>query len=178
MLADRVLIERQTVAPQGGPKALERLKARLRQLTRRPRSGRIEHIVEQLRAHLPRWKAHFWPVVADTIAAKLRRWWRNRSRAAGHGAADSQIRPPRRSPPVVTSTPRTARCGPAVVPDPDSGRHAGKRQQLPLDANRRVRRLRGSGSTEDHQLRGHGLHDLIQLVQRAGFGMNDAAIRL
>lgn len=102
------------------PKALDRLKDRLRQLTRRTRGRSIEQVVEELRAYLLGWKAYFrlarmphvlgeldewlrhrlrmlhlvhWkrgrtaypaltalgasPVVAGTIAANLRRWWRN-----------------------------------------------------------------------------------------------------
>ncbi|MFN3842982.1 MAG: group II intron reverse transcriptase/maturase [Rehaibacterium terrae] len=102
------------------PKALARLKDRLRQLTRRTRGRSIEQVVEELRAYLLGWKAYFrlarmphvfgeldewlrhrlrmlhlvqWkrgrtaypasialgasPVVAGTIAANLRRWWRN-----------------------------------------------------------------------------------------------------
>lgn len=102
------------------PKALERLKDRLRQLTRRTCGRSIEQVVETLRSYLLGWKGYFrlarmpcvfreldqwlrhrlrqlhlvqWkrgrtayrklielgakPVVAGTIAAHTRRWWRN-----------------------------------------------------------------------------------------------------
>lgn len=102
------------------PKALARLKDRLRQKTRRTCGRSIEQVAEDLRAYLLGWKEYFrlarmprvlgdidewlrrrlrmlhlvqWkrgrtayralialgaaPVVAGTIAANLRRWWRN-----------------------------------------------------------------------------------------------------
>ena len=53
------------------------------------------------------------PEVARQVAANSRRWWRNSGVAAQQRPDHRLVRPPGVTPALMTSTSRTARCGPA-----------------------------------------------------------------
>jgi RNA-directed DNA polymerase len=62
------------------PKALERLKDRLRQLTRRTCGRSIEQVVETLRSYLLGWKAYFRLARMPHVFRELDEWLRHRLR--------------------------------------------------------------------------------------------------
>ncbi len=62
------------------PKALERLKNRLRQLTRRTRGRSIEQIAEEVRSYLLGWKAYFRLARMPHVLGELDEWLRRRLR--------------------------------------------------------------------------------------------------
>ena len=62
------------------PKALERLKDRLRQLTRRTCGRSIEQVVEGLRSYLLGWKAYFRLARMPFVFRELDEWLRHRLR--------------------------------------------------------------------------------------------------
>ena len=59
------------------------------------------------------WRLGRQPTVARRVAANSRRWWRNSGMLAQQRADHCLLRPTRRAPTLMTSTSRTARCGPA-----------------------------------------------------------------
>jgi RNA-directed DNA polymerase len=61
-------------------KALDRLKARLRQLTRRTRGRSMGQIVEELRAYLLGWKQYFQLARMPFVFRELDEWLRHRLR--------------------------------------------------------------------------------------------------
>ncbi|HET7865723.1 MAG TPA: group II intron reverse transcriptase/maturase [Burkholderiaceae bacterium] len=61
--------------------ALERLRQRLRELTRRTRGRSLEQIAEDLRAYVPGWKAYFRLAQTPTVMRRLDAWLRHRLRA-------------------------------------------------------------------------------------------------
>jgi group II intron reverse transcriptase/maturase len=63
------------------PKALERLKGRLRQLTQRTRGRSIEQVVAELRAYLLGWKPYFRLARMPSVFGELDAWLRHRLRA-------------------------------------------------------------------------------------------------
>jgi group II intron reverse transcriptase/maturase len=62
------------------PKALGRLKDRLRQLTRRTRGRSIEEVVQDLRAYVLGWKAYFRLAQTPRVFGLLDEWLRHRLR--------------------------------------------------------------------------------------------------
>jgi group II intron reverse transcriptase/maturase len=61
--------------------ALEKLRERLRQLTRRTRGRSLEQIAEDLRAYVPGWKSYFRLAQTPTAMRELDQWLRHRLRA-------------------------------------------------------------------------------------------------
>ena len=61
--------------------ASERLRQRLRELTRRTRGRSLEQIAQELRAYVPGWKAYFRLVQTPTAMRRLDAWLRHRLRA-------------------------------------------------------------------------------------------------
>ena len=61
--------------------ALERLRQRLRELTRRTSGRSLEQIAEGLRAYVPGWKAYFRLAQTPTVMRRLDAWLRHRLRA-------------------------------------------------------------------------------------------------
>ena len=74
-------------SPQGevrravAPAALERLRDRIRQLTRRTRGRSLQQIAEDLRRYVPGWKAYFRLAQTPRVMGGLDRWLRHRLRA-------------------------------------------------------------------------------------------------
>ena len=62
------------------PKALGRLKDRIRQLTRRTRGRSIAEVVKQLRVYLLGWKSYFRLVQTPSVLATIDEWLRHRLR--------------------------------------------------------------------------------------------------
>lgn len=62
-------------------KALETMKERVRQITRRTRGRSVEQIVADLRDYLPGWKAYFSLSEAQGVFGELDQWIRHRLRA-------------------------------------------------------------------------------------------------
>jgi RNA-directed DNA polymerase len=62
-------------------KAMERLKARIRQLTRRSGGRSMQQVVEKLRAYLLGWKAYFGLAQTPRVWRELDEWLRHRLRA-------------------------------------------------------------------------------------------------
>ncbi len=120
--------------------ALLKLRRRIRQLTRRTRGRSLQQVAEDLRAYVPGWKAYFRlaPARAATQAVEARTHDLPRSAQAGgftragpahrlpcrqlvawqrhghqHHHAAGPLRPPGSAQILLTSTSRTARCGPA-----------------------------------------------------------------
>ena len=73
--------------PQGAVKravagqALQKLRARIRQLTGRNRGRSLEQIAQDLRGYVPGWKAYFRLVQTPTVMGDLDEWLRHRLRA-------------------------------------------------------------------------------------------------
>jgi group II intron reverse transcriptase/maturase len=61
--------------------ALDKLRARIRQLTRRTRGRSLEQIAEDLQGYVPGWKAYFRLVQTPKIMRELDEWLRHRLRA-------------------------------------------------------------------------------------------------
>ena len=61
--------------------ALDKLRDRLRRLTRRSNGRSLEQIAEDLRAYVPGWKAYFRMAQTPTVMRDLDRWVRHRLRA-------------------------------------------------------------------------------------------------
>ena len=136
--------------------ALDKMRERIRQLTRRTRGRSLAQIAQDLRGYVPGGKAYFrraqTPKVmreldewlrhrlravqlkqwrrgttmfrelrklgarvdlAARIAGNARRWWRNSRMGPEPDSADCLLRPPLSPKILLTSTSRTARCGPA-----------------------------------------------------------------
>lgn len=74
-------------APQGvaklavAPQAMQRLRERIRQLTRRVRGRSLEQIAEDLRGYVPGWKAYFRLAQTPRVMRELDEWLRRRLRA-------------------------------------------------------------------------------------------------
>lgn len=74
-------------APRGAVKcavaaaALDKLRARIRQLTRRNRGRSLEQIAEDLRGYVPGWKAYFRLAQTPRVMRELDEWLRHRLRA-------------------------------------------------------------------------------------------------
>ena len=74
-------------APQGAvkravaAKALQTLRQRIRQLTRRTRGRSLAQIAEDLRGYVPGWKAYFRLAQTPTVMRELDEWLRHRLRA-------------------------------------------------------------------------------------------------
>ena len=74
-------------APQGAvkravaAKALQTLRERIRELTRRTRGRSLEQIAEDLRGYVPGWKAYFRLTQTLTVMRELDEWLRHRLRA-------------------------------------------------------------------------------------------------
>ncbi|HEX4895069.1 MAG TPA: group II intron reverse transcriptase/maturase [Solimonas sp.] len=74
-------------ASTDGPKravaarALDKLRDRLRQLTRRTRGRSLEQIAEDLRAYVPGWRAYFRLAQTPKVMRELDEWLRHRLRA-------------------------------------------------------------------------------------------------
>jgi RNA-directed DNA polymerase len=62
-------------------KALDTLKDRIRQITRRTRSRSIGQVIEDLRLYLPGWSRYFALAETPKILGKLDEWLRHRLRA-------------------------------------------------------------------------------------------------
>jgi group II intron reverse transcriptase/maturase len=60
--------------------ALQRLREKLRELTRRTRSGRLEDIIQQLNEHLRGWMGYFRLADTPSVFAGLDQWLRRRLR--------------------------------------------------------------------------------------------------
>ncbi len=60
---------------------LQRLRERLRRLTRRVRGRSLEQIAQDLQAYVPGWKAYFRLAQAVTVRRELDEWLRHRLRA-------------------------------------------------------------------------------------------------
>lgn len=73
--------DEQRVKRKVAAKALDRLKDRLRQLTRRTRGRSIEQVVEDLRGYLFGWKAYFHLAQTRSVFATLDEWLRHRLRS-------------------------------------------------------------------------------------------------
>jgi len=75
------------VAPKGEVKravaepAMQKLRERIRQLTRRTRGRSLEQIAEDLRGYVPGWKAYFRLAQTPKIMRELDEWLRHRLRA-------------------------------------------------------------------------------------------------
>ena len=63
------------------PKSLERLKGRLRELTRRNRSQEMKERIEQINAHVGGWVGHFAKAETPSVLEKLDKWLLRRLRA-------------------------------------------------------------------------------------------------
>ena len=63
------------------PQALDKLRERVRQLTRRSRGRSLEQVAADLRAYVPGWKAYFQLAQTPTVMQALDRWLRHRLRA-------------------------------------------------------------------------------------------------
>jgi len=61
--------------------ALDQLRDRIRQLTRRTRGRSLEQIADDLRGYVPGWKAYFRLAQAPTVMRELDEWLRHRLRA-------------------------------------------------------------------------------------------------
>lgn len=61
--------------------ALQRLRARLRRLTRRVRGRSLEQIAQDLRSYVPGWKAYFSLAQSTKVRRELDEWLRHRLRA-------------------------------------------------------------------------------------------------
>ena len=61
--------------------AMERLRQRLRELTRRTRGRSLQQIAEDLRGYVPGWKAYFRLVQTPQVMRELDKWLRHRLRA-------------------------------------------------------------------------------------------------
>jgi RNA-directed DNA polymerase len=61
--------------------ALDKLRERIRQLTRRSRGRSLEQIAADLRAYVPGWKAYFRLAQTPTVMQALDQWLRHRLRA-------------------------------------------------------------------------------------------------
>ncbi len=72
---------------KSGPKlavasqALDKLRDRIRQLTRRSGGRSLEQIAADLRAYVPGWKAYFRLAQTPTVMQELDQWLRHRLRA-------------------------------------------------------------------------------------------------
>jgi hypothetical protein len=62
--------------------ALDKLRERIRQLTRRTRGRSLEQIAEDLRGYVPGWKAYFRLAQTPKVMRELDEWLRHRLRAA------------------------------------------------------------------------------------------------
>ena len=71
----------QRVKRKVAAKALDRLKDRLRQLTRRTRGRSLEQVVKELRGYLLGWKAYFHLAQTRSVLATLDEWLRHRLRS-------------------------------------------------------------------------------------------------
>jgi AcrR family transcriptional regulator len=60
--------------------ALQRLREKLRELTRRTRSGRLEDIIQQLKEYLRGWMGYFRLADTPSVFAELDEWLRRRLR--------------------------------------------------------------------------------------------------
>ena len=63
------------------PQALDKLRERVRQLTRRSRGRSLEQVAADLRVYVPGWKAYFQLAQTPTVMQALDRWLRHRLRA-------------------------------------------------------------------------------------------------
>lgn len=63
------------------PQALDKLRERVRQLTRRSRGRSLEQVAADLRAYVPGWKAYFQLAQTPTVMQALDQWLRHRLRA-------------------------------------------------------------------------------------------------
>ena len=63
------------------PQALDKLRERVRQLTRRSRGRSLEQVAADLRAYVPGWRAYFQLAQTPTVMQALDRWLRHRLRA-------------------------------------------------------------------------------------------------
>ena len=61
--------------------ALDKLRERIRQLTRRTRGRSLEQVAEDLRGYVPGWKAYFRLAQTPTVMCELDEWLRHRLRA-------------------------------------------------------------------------------------------------
>jgi RNA-directed DNA polymerase len=61
--------------------ALDKLRERIRQLTRRTRGRNLDQIAEDLRAYVPGWKAYFRLAQTPRVMRELDKWLRHRLRA-------------------------------------------------------------------------------------------------
>ena len=61
--------------------ALDKMRERIRQLTRRTRGRSLEQIVEDLRGYVPGWKAYFRLAQTPKVMRELDKWLRHRLRA-------------------------------------------------------------------------------------------------
>jgi RNA-directed DNA polymerase len=73
-------------------KAMERLKARIRQLTRRSGGRSMQQVVEKLRAYLLGWKAYFGLAQTPRVWRELDEWLRHRLRAYSSGTGSGERR--------------------------------------------------------------------------------------
>jgi RNA-directed DNA polymerase len=64
------------------PKAIERFKKRVRELTRRTRGISLERMVEELATYLRGWRAYFGHCETPSVLQELERWTRRRLRSA------------------------------------------------------------------------------------------------
>jgi RNA-directed DNA polymerase len=63
------------------PKAIQRFKQRVRELTRRTRGVKIETMVAQLTPYLRGWKNYFGHCQTPSVLAELEQWYRRRLRS-------------------------------------------------------------------------------------------------
>jgi RNA-directed DNA polymerase len=63
------------------PKAIQRFKQRVRELTRRTRGVKIETMVEQLALYLRGWRNYFGFCQTPSVLAQLEQWYRRRLRS-------------------------------------------------------------------------------------------------
>ena len=74
-------------SPQGevkravAPQALDKLRDRIRQITSRSRGRSLEQMAEELRRHVPGWKAYFRLAQTPNVMRNLNGWLRHRLRA-------------------------------------------------------------------------------------------------
>jgi group II intron reverse transcriptase/maturase len=61
--------------------ALDKLRERIRQLTRRMRGRSLEQIAEDLRGYVPGWRAYSWLAQTPKVMRELDEWLRHRLRA-------------------------------------------------------------------------------------------------
>ena len=67
--------------PKKATQALDKLRQRIRELTRRTRGRSLEQIAEDLRGYVPGWKAYFRLAQTPKVMREMDEWLRHRLRA-------------------------------------------------------------------------------------------------